>query len=331
MKYSMNLMLHVLRLLINVTNGDEPCCENLNQSGSIQVLIQNFIQFYGHCRSYNPEEPGTRIQCTPSPRGERTYEGLEDSEEIRDGGPKHISIDAANRQERAAGTSSLAIKIENDANGWYDILLLSIGLLINMLETNPARREQVTSSAIGLDCRAIGDCFHNECRCEKSKEALERLVEIYNTEATISEMTENQVLAAYLALLIGCIVGGNPECESRLYRKINGQSLVPMLELLNEFAAFNQAVQVKHLELEIDDDQAMFTQISQPALSDYSLSRQAYSETTSINCITTNPDTLDGPQTFSISFTASKAAETQHSFFQIIGVLQDIEMRFSTG
>lgn len=36
------------------------------------------------------------------------------------------------------------VKIENDANGWYDILLLSIGLLINMLETNVRRRHQLT-------------------------------------------------------------------------------------------------------------------------------------------------------------------------------------------
>jgi hypothetical protein len=42
--------------------------------------------------------------------------------------------------------------------------------------------------AIGLDCMAIGNCFHAECECEKSTETLERLVQIYNTEAIISDM-----------------------------------------------------------------------------------------------------------------------------------------------
>lgn len=42
--------------------------------------------------------------------------------------------------------------------------------------------------AIGLDCMAIGTCFRNECQCEKSTETLERLVQIYNTEAIISDM-----------------------------------------------------------------------------------------------------------------------------------------------
>jgi hypothetical protein len=42
--------------------------------------------------------------------------------------------------------------------------------------------------AIGLDCTAIGSCLRDECQCEKSTEALERLVQIYNTEAIIGDM-----------------------------------------------------------------------------------------------------------------------------------------------
>ncbi|KAF9357055.1 hypothetical protein BGX26_004305 [Mortierella sp. AD094] len=312
---SMNLMLHVLRLLINVTNGYEPCCENLNQSGSIQVLIQNFIQFYSHCRNYNPEEANTAQQVLSSEMERASEDSLlntglrmisQDTLETCIEGTKNIDMDAMHRQDaNDASTSSFpSIKIENDANGWYDILLLSIGLLINMLETNPERREQVTRKAMSLDCKAIGDCFHKECRCEKNFDALERLVEIYNTEATISEMTEDHVLAAYLALLIGCIVGGDPDSESRLYSKINGQTLVPMLELLTEFAALNQAVQAKHFGFEDSNDQVM--QTSQPS---------------------TDSDLLEDPKaSSSISFSSE---ETQHSFFQIIDVLQDIEKRFS--
>ncbi|KAF9398169.1 hypothetical protein BGX21_008088 [Mortierella sp. AD011] len=307
---SMNLMLHVLRLLINVTNGYEPCCENLNHSGSIQILIQNFIQFYSHCRNYNPEEANAEVQPVLSSEMQRASESS-----LVNTGLGMISqdtmetyIEGTNIDIDGPSTSSFpTIKIENDANGWYDILLLSIGLLINMLETNPERREQITRTAMSLDCKAIGDCFHKECRCEKSFDALERLVEIYNTEATISEMTEDHVLAAYLALLIGCIVGGDPESESRLYSKINGQTLVPMLELLTEFTAINQAVQEKHFVFE-DDDQVIVTQTSQPSA---------------------DSDVLeDTKASSSISF---KVEETQHSFLQIIDVLQDIEKRFSLG
>ncbi|KAG0002456.1 hypothetical protein BGZ80_005718 [Entomortierella chlamydospora] len=306
----MNLMLHVLRLLINVTNGYEPCCENLNQSGSIQILIQNFIQFYSHCRNYNPEEANAEVQPVLSSEMQRASESslLNTGLGMISQDTMETYIEGTNIDIDGPSTSSFpTIKIENDANGWYDILLLSIGLLINMLETNPERREQITRKAMSLDCKAIEDCFHKECRCEKSFDALERLVEIYNTEATISEMTEDHVLAAYLALLIGCIVGGDPESESRLYSKINGQTLVPMLELLTEFTAINQAVQEKHFGFE-DDDQVIVTQTSQPS---------------------TDSDLLEDPKaSSSISF---KAEETQHSFLQIISVLQDIEKRFSLG
>jgi hypothetical protein len=167
---SMNLMLHALRLLINVTNGFEPCCENLAQSGSISVLTQNIIQFYGHCRNYTPEEnelamttmaghedlmdDGERIHwtraesrsdsglsfemltpgATPSRRDElRSIHGTDD-------------LEAALKAEGLLSSrpNVKEVKIENDANGWYDILLLSIGLLINMLETNVRRRYQLT-------------------------------------------------------------------------------------------------------------------------------------------------------------------------------------------
>ncbi|KAF9133697.1 hypothetical protein BGW39_009177 [Mortierella sp. 14UC] len=222
--HSMNLMLHALRLLINVTNGFEPCCENLAQSGSISVLTQNIIQFYGHCRNYTPSD--TELATTIDRGGQAPMDN--DSERIhwtrvdsrsdsglsfemmtpgatpshRGDGVRSRSTDDLEAALKAEGLLSNRpganvgvsvkenVRVENDANGWYDILLLSIGLLINMLETNVRRRNQLTDEAIGLDCNAIGDCFVRECQCDKSTDALERLIEIYNTEATISEMNQ---------------------------------------------------------------------------------------------------------------------------------------------
>lgn len=163
-------MLHALRLLINVTNGFEPCCENLAQSGSISVLTQNIIQFYGHCRNYTPGE--TELAMT-SMGGHEDI--IDDSERIHwtraesrsDSGlsfemmtpgatfspqDEFRSISGTDDFEAALKAQGLLssrpdvkeVKIENDTNGWYEILLLSIGLLINMLETNVRRRYQLT-------------------------------------------------------------------------------------------------------------------------------------------------------------------------------------------
>ncbi|KAF9906793.1 hypothetical protein EC991_000306 [Linnemannia zychae] len=374
---SMNLMLHALRLLINVTNGFEPCCENLAQSGSISVLTQNIIQFYGHCRNYIPSD--TELATTIDQGGQGPMD--DDSERIhwtradsrsdsgfsfemmtpgatpsrRGDGTRSRSTDdleaalkaeglLSNRPGASVGVGAKEnVKVENDANGWYDILLLSIGLLINMLETNARRRNQLTDEAIGLDCNAIGDCFIRECQCDKSTDALERLVEIYNTEATISEMTENQVLAAYLALLLGCAVGGNTENETRLYRAINEQSLVPMLELLREFMAAHCS-QNQGFD-ENDGDETMTNQYAfqenQHRYAGASMERSESlmsltfdDELAVVEGVKGGIDQTGGGEGAAtaggdISFKAPGSLETQQSFLQIIEVLQRIELRHS--
>ncbi|KAG9071047.1 hypothetical protein KI688_008590 [Linnemannia hyalina] len=363
---SMNLMLHALRLLINVTNGFEPCCENLAQSGSISVLTQNIIQFYGHCRNYTPGE--TEMATTMSggqdlmddverihwTRAESRSDsgfsfemmtpGATPSRRERDEFRMSNETDDLEAALKAEGLLSsrpsvMEVKIENDANGWYDILLLSIGLLINMLETNVRRRHQLTDQAIGLDCNAIGDCFIRECQCDKSTDALERLVEIYNTEATISEMTENQVLAAYLALLLGCAVGGNPENETRLYQSIHEQSLVPMVDLLRDFMAAQTQNATDNQDFDDNgygDNSDDTTMTSQGAFQGHGVSMGRSVSMMSVTLENESAQaTVDGVEGVDqaggggISFKSTGGLETQQSFLQIIDVLQRIELRHS--
>ncbi|KAF8938513.1 hypothetical protein BGZ47_008544 [Haplosporangium gracile] len=371
---SMNLMLHALRLLVNVTNRFEPCCENLAQSGSISVLTQNIIQFYGHCRNYTPGETEVATTTMDSDGG-GVQDLMDDGERIHwtraesrsDSGLSFEMMTPGatpsrrNRDEfgTSNGTDDLEAalkaegllssrpnvkedKIENDANGWYDILLLSIGLLINMLETNIRRRHQLTDQAIGLDCNAVGDCFIRGCQCDKSTDALERLVEIYNIEATISEMTENQVLAAYLALLLGCAVGGNAENETRLYRSIHEQSLVPMLDLLQDFMAAHAQSATDGQNFDDggygDNDSTMTSPSTfQGQGVSMGLSASMMSVTfenepsvpTGAFAAVDGADGLDQARGGGISFKSSGGQETQQTFQQIINVLQRIELRHS--
>ncbi|KAF9177718.1 hypothetical protein BGZ51_008450 [Haplosporangium sp. Z 767] len=369
---SMNLMLHALRLLINVTNGFAPCCENLSRSGSISGLIQNFIQFYGHCRDYDPgqhelvshqqeaiheRQVATDIQAHPQRIQWTATESSSDSGMSIHAMVKDIDHHTADRAATldAEGTamagdlvlepeiSNCRLAITNDANGWYDILLLSIGLLINMLEASPQQREQITST----ECKAMGDCFHKECQCVKTTKALERIVEIYNIEVTVSEMTENQVLAAYLALLLGCIVRGDAESEARLYRSVANKSLVPMIELLADFVELQQALQTEAEQQEgqvgrllsrtSTQSQCLQQEPSQSSSSSHASLKHADSfmsltlESEDMEQGTTTgntADSIDSSHT-GISFTASRTAETLQSVLDIIKVLQSIETRLS--
>ncbi|KAF9581059.1 hypothetical protein BGW38_002060 [Lunasporangiospora selenospora] len=324
---SMNLMQHTLRLLINVTINDEPCCKVLAASGSIPALVQNIVQFYNHCRNYCPPEdhlacegygidpfglhsmqsvagsPSTAGQPIPPTKlGPRPDSGVSlqpqppTSSNVQSSSPstlpssispmaslstsgssstlpsshlyermtvdgQHGAARIPDEDETGASIFASETPIENDANGWYEILLSSIGLLINVLEHTPELTKQITEQ----DCSATEQCLHVECLCEKSTEALERLVEIYNTEAAVSELTENHVLAAYLALLLGSTVGGgNPgasekeerdHTQARFYHAVHGQTLLPMLDILNEFyLSFQRAMHFENDDASMDTD-----------------------------------------------------------------------------
>ncbi|KAF9569501.1 hypothetical protein EC968_002588 [Mortierella alpina] len=306
------------------------------------ALVQNVVQFYGLCRNYRYGESlleseqhqlSTEArQLSTNSRRRQVKQGLmtgEPSSANLKLSSNHQDFQKDDDTHSSAGSESEIehqdddIAMENDANGWHDPLLLSLGLLINLLESAPLRRKQLTETAIGLDCKAMGDCFHKECRCEKSLEALERLIDIYNTE------TGNQVLAAYLALLLCCVVAGSDEDEARLYKRVHGQSLEPMLGLLQGFIALHQASQSDdpgqhHSSKELESTSSPSFN-GTLALSDSSMSPnlENYSQD--------KEDQADGDdcQAVGIVFvnSATRAAETQASFLKIIHLLQDMESR----
>ncbi|KAF9388999.1 hypothetical protein CPC16_006121 [Podila verticillata] len=319
---SMNLMLHTLRLLINMTNDFEPCCKMLAKSDSITVLVQNIVQFYDHCRQ-------VRI---PSGHGE-AHAALNSAVHGYSPGP----IDDLPLEDKE-DDKDWRRQVQNDASGWYDILLMSIGLLINMLETNADRRAQFTETSIALECSATGDCIHKECLCERSDNVLERLVDVYNTEVTISETTDNRVLSAYLALLLGCIIDGIPANETRLYKSVNGNTLQPMIELLVEFSAMHHDV---HSSLGGDGaalDDGLFdskegsSSSSQEAKMSSSQPGGAISLDMPMSLDLDPLPILDDdatPPRSTITFPGSKADESAKSFMKIIQVLKDVESRLS--
>ncbi|KAG0083403.1 hypothetical protein BGZ92_010804 [Podila epicladia] len=312
---SMNLLLHTLRLLINMTNDFEPCCEALAKSDSISVLVQNIIQFYDQCRQFSEPNGHTGPIATPNGTDGDFLEDKEDEVDTRDW--RH--------------------QVQNDTSGWYDTLLMSIGLLINMLETNVDRRAQFTTTSIALECKTTGDCLHKECRCEKSENVLERLVDVYNAEATISEV--NQVLSAYLALLLGCITDGIPANETRLHASVKGATLQPMIDLLIEFSAMHQEIQSSLGSsgvLVLNDEP--FDSSEESSQSSSLETKSSISQSGSMSLDTPMsvdlglPEPDDAfPATFAITFPRSKdaAAESTKSFMKIAQVLKDVESRLS--
>ena len=147
------------------------------------------------------------------------------------------------------------------------------------------------------------------------------------------------MLAAYLALLLGCAVGGNPENETRLYRSIHEQSLVPMVDLLRDFMAAH--AQNVTDDQDFDDDGYGVnnddTMMSQGAFEGYGVSMGRSSSMMSVTLENEGTQAaVDGVEGVGqagggggISFKSTGGLETQQSFLQIIDVLQRIELRHS--
>lgn len=116
----------------------------------------------------------------------------------------------------------------------FDNLVLGLALLINLVEKNPPNRERVRQAMLGRDS------------------ALKLLVSLYNVLLTKAEgykeinqnTTQDGVVAAYAALLLGCLSVDSPANQGVIFSTAkNGvKGLVDMLEA---FLSFNDAVGMK--------------------------------------------------------------------------------------
>lgn len=146
------------------------------------------------------------------------------------------------------------------------------------------------------------------------------------------------MLAAYLALLLGCAVGGNPENETRLYRSIHEQSLVPMVEMLRDFMAAHTQNATDDQDFDDDgygnnNDENM---TSQGAFHEHGVSMGRSASMMSVTLENEGAQAaIDGVERVDqaggggISFKSTGGLETQQSFLQVIDVLQRIELRHS--
>ncbi|KAF9413758.1 hypothetical protein BGZ94_000630 [Podila epigama] len=245
---SLDLMLNVLRLLVNMTNNFEPCCVALANSDCMVVLVQNIVRFYEHRGADDLVQSGhggnaSRNQTKSIDRP--TYPSHDN--------PTHhgsLTDDGMTFQRAQASTEDTAQRINEN-------FLLSIGILTNMFETNIARREQFMQTEIALDCDGTGHCLHNECHCRKNSKVIERLAEIYNAETADENNIEPKMFATYLALLLGSIVEGNLANGRRLRDAMEGKSLLPMIQLLNHFCELYQDVHAGLQERESDDEKGV--------------------------------------------------------------------------
>ncbi|KAG0230803.1 hypothetical protein BGW42_000668 [Actinomortierella wolfii] len=129
---------------------------------------------------------------------------------------------------------------EDVIQDWYDVLLLSVGLVINMLEKNSKRKHEFLNTAISLECPGIGPCLQGDCSCLTSNQVLERVIEMYRAETHLQ--VEGNVLAAYLAVLIIRVVEDEEAGQDRLVRAVGMEGLQDMGLLLDNFGSLYRSL-----------------------------------------------------------------------------------------
>ncbi|KAK9766823.1 hypothetical protein K7432_003814 [Basidiobolus ranarum] len=122
----------------------------------------------------------------------------------------------------------------------YDISLLAIGLLINIVDANNQCKNAIREAEFcsNESCHAQ---FTVTCQCSK-KLALEYLIEFYIRIQNGADSTEHNVLVAYVALLLGCLMKENQSNQRFIVNLLPERSVQSLVTILEEFLQFNEMI-----------------------------------------------------------------------------------------
>ncbi|EEC15074.1 hypothetical protein IscW_ISCW011681, partial [Ixodes scapularis] len=110
----------------------------------------------------------------------------------------------------------------------FDLLVLSLGLLINMVEHCESNRERLVNT------ETVGS-FESVCD-EMEMPAFNALMDVTLQKA--GKHMEHSIICAYIALLLGCVVQNNKEFAEKLREHTPDGNFVVLVEALKKFHNF---------------------------------------------------------------------------------------------
>ncbi|ORX88702.1 hypothetical protein K493DRAFT_75853 [Basidiobolus meristosporus CBS 931.73] len=122
----------------------------------------------------------------------------------------------------------------------YDVALLSVGLLINIVDANAECKNTIREAEFCIN-RVCQAKFAMGCCCGK-KPALEYLVEFYVRIQSAPSSTDHNVLVAYVALLLGCLMKKNQSNQRLIVGLLPECSVHSLVSILEEFLQFNEMI-----------------------------------------------------------------------------------------
>ncbi|CAG8568919.1 145_t:CDS:10 [Dentiscutata erythropus] len=179
---AMECLLGSLRVLINLSNDNQPCCQCIGCIPGMSILVRL-----------------------------ATLGQLPHNESMT----MNIHSDKMDLDGPANSTAIEAVK--------FDVLLLSIGLLINLVEMDPGNQDEFRKVEQNPFCTGSHTCLRT-CTCSSRESAVSCFVSLYNYQLEKDDdETDSNIIAAYLARL--------PD------RSVNS-----LINLLQQFVHFNELV-----------------------------------------------------------------------------------------
>ncbi|KAG9284298.1 hypothetical protein G9A89_002108 [Geosiphon pyriformis] len=123
----------------------------------------------------------------------------------------------------------------------FDVLLLSIGLLTNLVEMESTNQDEFRKVEQYSRCPGTRRCLR-KCTCPKRKSAVSCLVSLYNHQIEKGhDQTDCNIVAAYMAILMGLLIKDN-EPNQKLILDILIFLFQSLINLLQDFVHFNELV-----------------------------------------------------------------------------------------
>ncbi|CAG8621321.1 357_t:CDS:10 [Ambispora gerdemannii] len=121
----------------------------------------------------------------------------------------------------------------------FDVLLLSIGLLINLVEIDSGNQDEFRKIEQNPNCPGTRSCLRL-CTCSSRKSAVSCLVSLYNHQIEKGDdKTDSNIVAAYMAILIGLLIKDN---KANQELRLPGNSVQSLINLLQDFVKFHELV-----------------------------------------------------------------------------------------
>ncbi|PKC15565.1 hypothetical protein RhiirA5_348914 [Rhizophagus irregularis] len=124
----------------------------------------------------------------------------------------------------------------------FDVLLLSIGLLINLVETDSNIQDEFRKVDQNPTCPGSRMCMRT-CTCSSRESAVSCLVSLYNYQLEKDDdETDSNIVAAYMAVLLGLLIKNNQDNQQLIIERLPDRSVNSLINLLQQFVHFNELV-----------------------------------------------------------------------------------------